>query len=104
MKHPLSDLINRRIEQAFQDGAFDNLPGQGKPLTDMRDPMEALLQRAAEEGGGAIPHVSMREQLTEARAELKKLSDPRERREKLQQISDIQTRLAVELEQVRRNR
>ena len=30
--HFMADLAERRISQAAQDGAFDNLPGMGKPL------------------------------------------------------------------------
>lgn len=32
MDHPLIDLIDARIRKAQADGAFDNLPGAGKPL------------------------------------------------------------------------
>lgn len=30
--HEWDDLVSRRIEEAMSDGAFDNLPGRGKPL------------------------------------------------------------------------
>ena len=32
------DIVSRRIEDAMQQGAFDNLPGRGKPLDLRRDP------------------------------------------------------------------
>ena len=32
------DLINQRIEEAMQQGEFDNLRGRGKPLNPMPDP------------------------------------------------------------------
>lgn len=32
------DLISQRIEEAMQQGAFDNLPGKGKPLNAAPDP------------------------------------------------------------------
>ena len=33
-----NDLVTQRIEEAQRDGAFDNLPGHGKPLKDRRNP------------------------------------------------------------------
>lgn len=33
-----SDLVGLRIEEAMRNGAFDNLPGQGKPLNLERNP------------------------------------------------------------------
>ena len=38
MDHPLIDLINARIREAEENGAFDNLPGAGKPLPPEPDP------------------------------------------------------------------
>lgn len=32
------DIVGRRIEEAMQQGAFDNLPGKGKPLNLNREP------------------------------------------------------------------
>jgi DnaJ family protein C protein 28 len=32
------DLVERRIQEAMADGAFDNLPGAGKPLNLKRNP------------------------------------------------------------------
>lgn len=32
------DLIERRIQEAMADGAFENLPGEGKPLNLTRNP------------------------------------------------------------------
>ena len=33
-----TDIVGQRIEQAMRDGAFDNLPGQGKPLDLNKNP------------------------------------------------------------------
>jgi hypothetical protein len=39
------DLIERQIQQAREQGAFDNLRGQGKPLTHLdTDPLNNVLQ------------------------------------------------------------
>lgn len=35
--HEWDDLVSRRIEEAMSDGAFDNLPGRGKPLKQRRN-------------------------------------------------------------------
>ncbi len=32
------DLVGRRIDEAIRNGAFDNLPGKGKPLNLQRNP------------------------------------------------------------------
>ena len=33
-----TDIVSQRIEEAMQRGAFDNLPGRGRPLELQRDP------------------------------------------------------------------
>jgi len=39
MNANLKDLVERRIAKAQAQGAFDNLPGQGKPLDLREDPL-----------------------------------------------------------------
>jgi len=39
------DFIDQQIKKAQEEGAFDNLPGKGKPLTHLdSDPLNAVLQ------------------------------------------------------------
>ncbi|MEZ4638343.1 MAG: DUF1992 domain-containing protein [Caldilineaceae bacterium] len=42
-----NDLISERIENAMKDGAFDNLPGKGKPLVWNDNPNEPADVRMA---------------------------------------------------------
>ncbi|MBD3677265.1 MAG: DUF1992 domain-containing protein [Rhodobacteraceae bacterium] len=51
MDHPLIELMDQRIREAEADGAFDNLPGAGKPLPECDDPQNALLNRLVKENG-----------------------------------------------------
>ncbi|MCB1347964.1 MAG: DUF1992 domain-containing protein, partial [Maritimibacter sp.] len=67
MDHPLIDLINARIREAEENGAFDNLPGAGKPLPPEPDPENALLNRLAKENGAEPEFVTLSRELRKLR-------------------------------------
>lgn len=59
--------IDRQIREARERGAFDNLPGEGKPLggrADRHDPDWWIKQKVADEGIGEMVHsaVSLRDE------------------------------------------
>ena len=41
-----NDVMDELFEQAVRDGAFDNLPGKGKPLKFTRNPFNAEYELA----------------------------------------------------------
>lgn len=71
MDHPLIDLINLKIAEAEADGAFDDLEGAGKPLPQVEDPENALLNRLVKESGGVPEFVSLTREMARLRAELR---------------------------------
>lgn len=81
-------LANQRIEEAMRTGAFDNLPGQGKPLR-AEDPFEPSEQRMANKllrnNDLAPGWIGERKRLLEAidklRREMTAASDDKERLE-----------------------
>ena len=58
MDHPLIDLINARIRKAEEEGAFENLPGAGKPLPPSDDPENVVLNRILKDNG-AVPEAGL---------------------------------------------
>jgi hypothetical protein len=73
------DVIENRIQEAMASGAFDDLPGHGKPLTREENPFEAisgdeLAHRVLKNAGCAPPWVEkgkeIRENLLKARSNL----------------------------------
>ena len=95
MDHPLIDLINTRIEAAEKDGAFDNLPGAGKPLPECDDPENALLNRLVRESGGVPEFVSLSRELQRLRAELRETGDRSRRQEILKEMSMMDARIEL---------
>ena len=59
MDHPLYDLITAKILAAEAEGAFDNLPGAGKPLPRVEDPENELINRLMRENGAVPEFVSL---------------------------------------------
>ena len=102
MDHPLIDLISQQIAKAEKDGAFDNLPGAGKPLDLSQDPKDALMKRAMDEGGIKAPIVTMRDQIAQIKAQLATLTDDTARKAEMAKLADLQTRLAIELEALKK--
>lgn len=93
MDHPLIDLINARIAAAEADGAFDDLPGAGKPLpSEQSDPdgaISGILKR-----NGAVPEaVIVAQEMGKLRQELLDEGDRDRRRAILTELSMLQTKL-----------
>lgn len=95
MDHPLIDLINSRISEAEAQGAFDDLPGAGKPLPPVDDPENALLNRMVKEAGGEPEFVTLSKQLRALRAELRETGDRTRRQEILKELSTMEARIAM---------
>ncbi|MCT4554302.1 MAG: DUF1992 domain-containing protein [Pelagimonas sp.] len=95
MDHPLIDLINAKIRAAEKDGAFDNLPGQGKPLAPCDDPENAVFNRIMKENGAVPEPVALTQELARLRAELLDCSDRTERRRIIQDMSMAEARLEL---------
>lgn len=95
MDHPLIDLINARIEAAEADGAFDNLPGAGKPLPEEDDPENALINRVIRENGAVPEFVSLSRELERLRAELRETGDRTRRQEILKDMSMMDARIDI---------
>lgn len=95
MDHPLIDLINARIAEAEADGAFDDLPGAGKPLPACDDPENALLTRLMKENGAEPEFVSLSRELRRLRADLNETGDRTARRDILKEMSMMEARIAL---------
>lgn len=93
MDHPLIDLINAKITAAEREGAFDNLPGAGKPLPECDDPENALLNRLVREAGGVPEFVTLAKTLAALRAEALEEADRDKRRAILREISLTEAKL-----------
>lgn len=95
MDHPLIDLINARIREAEKDGAFDNLPGAGKPLPPEDDPENALINRLIRENGAVPEFVSLSRELARLREELRDTGDRTRRQDILKEMSMMEAKIAL---------
>lgn len=95
MDHPLIDLINARIKRAEEDGAFDNLPGAGKPLPQVADPENEVMNRILRDNGAVPEFVSLSRELARLRAELRDTDDRTRRVEILREMSMMDARIAI---------
>ncbi|WP_417263836.1 DUF1992 domain-containing protein [Celeribacter sp.] len=93
MDHPLIDLINQKIAEAERDGAFDNLPGAGKPLPEEDDPENALLNRVIKENGGVPEFVTLSRELEKLREELRETGDRTRRTEIMKEMSMMDAKI-----------
>lgn len=96
MDHPLIDLINARIKAAEADGAFDNLPGAGKPLPPCDDPENSVMIRILRDNGAAPQVVALSRELAALRAELRDTDDRTERRRIIQDMSLLEARIEID--------
>lgn len=102
MAHPLDRLIDQIVAQSIADGDMDNLPGAGKPLPPVDKPQDALLSRMMTQAKAKPFIVDLKEQITAAAARLTDETDPVQRKVQMQRLADLQTRLAIEVEAIRK--
>lgn len=102
MDHPLIDHISRVIAKAEREGAFDDLPGAGKPIPDLHAPGDAVLDRLMRESGAKPQAVTLRAQVAEARIRLAETTGEAERRDAMRALADLEMRLSIEMETLRR--
>lgn len=93
MDHPLIDLINARIRKAEEEGAFENLPGAGKPLPPSDDPENAVLNRILKDNGAVPEAVSLMREMARLREDLRETADRSERRRMMTELSMLEARL-----------
>lgn len=95
----LRSLAERQIEDAIEEGKFDNLAGQGKPLN--LEPMPADEEARAMywalrimKNADALPdEVTMRRAASELRVKIEKSTDPAVRKRLVEQHNEIVHRL-----------
>jgi hypothetical protein len=102
MNHPLSGLIDQIVQNAEKRGEFADLPGAGKPLTGLDDPQNAVLNRIMREADAKSPVVILRQQILASQERLKSLTDEANRRDEMLVLSELHTKLAVEMEAFRK--
>lgn len=102
MSHPLSFLIDTALREAEANGAFDNLPGAGKPLPPVDNPKNAVVDRIMKEANAKPPAVVYQQKIVACRKRLAALTDEADRRAEQKTLADLQTRLEIEKEAWRR--
>ena len=95
MDHPLIDLINARIRAAEAEGAFDDLPGAGKPLPKVDDPENALINRLMRENGAVPEFVTLGRELARLREEVRETGDRTARRAIMQEMSMMEAKIEL---------
>ncbi|WP_136439529.1 DUF1992 domain-containing protein [Pacificoceanicola onchidii] len=95
MDHPLIDLINAKIRAAEEDGAFDDLPGAGKPLPPCDDPENAVMVRILKDNGAVPEVVALSRELARLREELRETTDRTERKRLLSDMSLLEARIEI---------
>jgi len=95
MDHPLIDLISAKIRAAEAEGAFDNLPGAGKPLPPVDNPENAVFDRILKDNGAVPEAVSISAELSRLRAELRETADRTRRSQIIRDMSLLETKLEM---------
>ena len=94
----IDQLVEQRIRASQEQGDFDNLPGQGKPLQlddDSAVPAELRTgYRLLKNAGFLPPELEMLQHVRDAEALLQHLEDGNERVKQLQKISALKMQLA----------
>ena len=93
-------LALHRIELAMEEGLFDNLPGEGKPLPPIPegDFMEHFGARLMKEAGALPPEVSLKKEIVRDAKAAAELPEGEEREEALLKLNEKRMRLSMMME------
>jgi len=87
----------QRIEEAMEQGEFDNLPGRGRPLDLSEDPFERPENRLANKilrnAGISPPEVSLRKELASLKSQLAASRSKEERESLMREIKTLVLRI-----------
>lgn len=102
-------IAEKRMQEAAEDGLFDNLKGAGQPIPDLQshDGLDAATRagfRIMSEAGAVPFEVSLKRTVNEAREALRRCEDPEERLRLMRKLADLEMRYAMTMEQRRRGR
>ncbi len=89
----LEDPVEAKIQQAMADGAFDNLPGKGKPLNIgkyMEVPEHLRTAYHVLRNAGYLPEeVRLKREMEELKEEIKMCRSEQEKRKLVKELADI---------------
>jgi hypothetical protein len=84
-------IAERRIQEAMQDGAFDDLPGRGKPLAledDSHVPEDLrIAYKILKNAGYVPPEISLRKEIAKAEDLLADMKDTRTKYRQLKKLN-----------------
>lgn len=102
MTHPLNSLIDQIMARAERNGDLDNLPGAGKPLQKLHQPKDAVIDKLLKENRAKPAAVVLKQKISASRDRLSRLTGEDERKAEMKVLSDLQMRLAIEMEALRK--
>jgi hypothetical protein len=104
----LDALAEARIEEAMRDGAFDDLPGAGRPLApddDLLVPEEVrAAYRILKNAGFVPPEIELRRERAHLATLIAALDDDEARRRAVAKLALIDARLEPSARRLRRDR
>ncbi|MEX0285233.1 MAG: DUF1992 domain-containing protein [Paracoccaceae bacterium] len=102
MDHPLISLIDDIVAKAEKQGEFDNLPGAGKPLSDVSNPSDAVLDRMMKEAEAKPLAVVLTQEIAASKERLKHITDDSQRKAEMKVLADLEMRRSMEIEAMKR--
>lgn len=97
MGRAMNPAIELALMQAAQMDDFSNTPDSESPLTNLRRPSDAVIQRIRDESQAKPLALGLRHQLTQAQAQMRASMAPEERAAQMRLVADLQTRLGLEM-------
>ncbi|MEZ5801567.1 MAG: DUF1992 domain-containing protein [Nitratireductor sp.] len=93
-------IAENLIEEAMRDGAFDNLPGVGKPLPPIPegDFMEHFAARMMKEAGTLPPEVTLKKEIVADAKAANALPEGEEREKALKLLNEKRLKLSMMME------
>ena len=93
-------IADNLIEEAMRQGAFDKLPGAGRPLAPLPDgdPFEILMGRILQRSGAVPLEVELKRSIADKARKVQEETDPEKRQAGLRELSELRLKLDIAME------
>jgi hypothetical protein len=93
-------IAEQLIEEAMREGAFDNLPGRGRPIDPLPegDPFDVIMAEILKRNGATPLEVQLKRSIADKARAVQAITDPEKQAAEMKELQEMRLRLNIAME------